>query len=188
MIEIETKIRLLPEVSRKELLAKLIPKLDAPLKEERQIDTVFLLPEQVDEPIQPGSKIMRVRDILDVKSGRIRKSLLTLKVQKQAKLESDEYKFAVVNGKAARQLIMALGWRQVVVVDKLRAESRIHKYTVCIDEVKQLGMFIELELLTEEEVDVKIAQENMKKFLVNLGIKGEIWSIPYDTSIRNLEA
>ena len=49
-------------------------------------------------------------------------------------------------------------------------------------------MFIELELLTEEEVDVKIAQENMKKFLVNLGIKGEIWSIPYDTSIRNLEA
>ena len=131
---------------------------------------------------------MRVRDILDVESGRIRKSLLTLKVQKQAKLESDEYEFAVVDGKAARQLITALGWRQVVVVDKLRAESRIHKYTVCIDEVKQLGMFIELELLTEEEVDAKTVQEDMKQFLVSLGIEGEIWDMPYDTSIRNLEA
>ncbi|MDO5343316.1 MAG: hypothetical protein Q4F02_00155 [Candidatus Saccharibacteria bacterium] len=48
-------------------------------------------------------------------------------------------------------------------VEKLRAESKIGEYNVCIDEVVRLGLFIELEV-----------------------IKGEMWTVPYDTSIRNL--
>ena len=63
MIEIEAKFKLSTEVSRTQLLDKLAPKLSAPLAEKHQIDTVFLLPEQVDAPIVPGSKIMRVRDV-----------------------------------------------------------------------------------------------------------------------------
>lgn len=93
IIEIETKIKLSTEVKREQLLEKLAPKLSALLTEKHQIDTVFLLPEQVDAPIVPGSKIMRVRDVLDPKSGELIKSLMTLKIERETKLVSDEHKF-----------------------------------------------------------------------------------------------
>ena len=53
--------------------------------------TVFI--KQVDAPIVPGSKIMRVRDVLDPKSGELIKSLMTLKIERETKLVSDEHKF-----------------------------------------------------------------------------------------------
>jgi len=50
-----------------------------------------------------------------------------------------------------------------------------------------LGLFIELEVLTEDNIDVKNIQQQMCNFLKNLNIDGELWKIPYDTSIRNLQ-
>lgn len=186
MIEIEAKFKLSTEVSREQLIDKLAPKFSASLAEKHQIDTVFLLPEQVDAPIVPGSKIMRVRDVLDPKSGELTKSLLTLKVQRETKLASDEYEFAVEDGARARQMLAAMGWQEVVVVDKLRAESKIGGYNICIDEVARLGLFIGLEVMTEDGADAAKIQAEMKDFLRELGLKGEIWITPYDTSIRNL--
>lgn len=188
MIEIETKFRLSPEVRRAELLAKLMPKLDAPLAEKHQIDTVFLLPEQINSPIVPGSKIMRVRDVRDSKSGKLVNSLMTLKVERETKLASDEYEFVVSDGVEARRMLMAMGWQEIVTVDKLRAESKFGNYNICIDEVASLGLFIELEVMANNRVDVAKIQSEMKEFLQALNLTGEIWTTPYDTSIRNLQA
>lgn len=186
MIEIETKFKLSTGVNREQLLEKLAPKFSASLTEKHQIDTVFLFAEQVDVPIAPGSKIMRVRDVLDPKSGELTKSLLTLKVERQTKLASDEHECAVEDGVIARQMLAAMGWQEVVTVDKLRAESKIGEYNICIDEVARLGLFIELEVLAEDDSDVAKIQTEMEEFLRGLGLKGEIWTIPYDTNIRNL--
>ena len=49
---------------------------------------------------------------------------MTLKVEGQTKLVSDEYEFAVDDGNAARQMLTALGWQKVVTVDKIRLESK----------------------------------------------------------------
>lgn len=186
MIEIEAKFKLSTEVKREQLLAVLAPKFSAPLTKKHQIDTVFLLPEQVDAPIVPGSKIMRVRDVLDPKSSKLIKSLLTLKVERETKLASDEYEFAIEDGMAARHMLAAMGWQEVVTVDKLRAESKIDEYNVCIDEVARLGLFIELEVMTKDGADTADIQAEMKAFLRELGLQGEMWTVPYDTSIRNL--
>ena len=187
MIEIEAKFKISDDITRDELLAILKDQLIAQISSKRQIDTVFLLPEQVDAPIVPGSKIMRVRDVLNPETGELRLSLMTLKVEGQIKLASDEYEFAVNDGNAARQMLTVLGWQEVVTVDKVRLESKTEDYTVCIDEVVGLGLFIELEVLTEDSVDVKNIQQQMYNFLKNLNIDGELWKIPYDTSIRNLQ-
>ena len=80
-----------------------------------------------------------------------------------------------------------MGWQEVVVVDKLRAESKIGGYNICIDEVARLGLFIELEVMAEDGADAAKIQAEMKEFLMKLGLKGEIWTTPYDTSIRNLQ-
>lgn len=187
MIEIESKFKISDDITRDELLAILKDQLIAQISSKRQIDTVFLLPEQVDAPIVPGSKIMRVRDVLNPETGELRRSLMTLKVEGRTKLVSDEYEFAVDDGNAARQMLTALGWQKIVTVDKVRLESKTEDYTICIDEVAGLGLFIELEVLTEDSADVKNIQQQMYNFLKNLDIDGELWKIPYDTSIRNLQ-
>ena len=187
MIEIESKFKLASDITRDNLIAMLKSQFIAPISSKRQIDTVFLLPEQVDAPITPGSKIMRVRDVLNPETGELRLSLMTLKVEGQAKLVSDEYEFVVDDGNAARQMLTALGWQEIVTVDKVRLESKTKDYTICIDEVAMLGLFIELEVLTEDSADVKNIQQQMCNFLKNLDIDGKLWKIPYDTSIRNLQ-
>lgn len=188
MIEIEAKFKLSDNMTRDKLIAVLESQFVAPISIKHQIDTVFLLPEQVDAPIIPGSKIMRIRDILDLETGELRQSLMTLKIEGQAKLVSDEYEFAVDDGDMARQMLTALGWQEVVTVDKVRLESKTEDYTICIDDVAGLGLFIELEVLAEDDVDVDALQKQMRSFLKSLNIDGELWNIPYDTSIRNLRA
>ena len=187
MIEIESKFKLASDITRDNLIVILESQFVVPASVKHQIDTVFLLPEQVDAPIVPGSKIMRVRDILNPETGELQRSLMTLKVEGQTKLVSDEYEFAVNDGNAARQMLTALGWQKVVTVDKVRLESKTKDYTICIDEVAMLGLFIELEVLTEDSADVKDIQQQMCNFLKNLNIEGELWKIPYDTSIRNIQ-
>ena len=187
MIEVESKFKVLGDITQSDLLAVFKDQFIAPISSKHQIDTVFLLPEQVDAPIVPGSKIMRVRDVLNPETGELQQSLMTLKVEGQTKLASDEYEFAVDDGNAARQMLTALGWQEIVTVDKARLESKTEDYTICIDEVAGLGLFIELEVLTEDSADVKNIQQQMRNFLKNLDIDGKLWKIPYDTSIRNLQ-
>ena len=187
MIEVESKFKISGDMTQSDLLAILKDQFIAPISSKRQIDTVFLLPEQVDAPIIPGSKIIRVRDVLNPETGELQRSLMTLKVEGQAKLVSDEYEFVVSDGNAARQMLTALGWQEIVTVDKARLESKTEDYTICIDEVAKLGLFIELEVLTEDSADVKNIQQQMCNFLKNLNIDGKLWKIPYDTSIRNLQ-
>ena len=187
MIEIESKFKLASDITRDNLIAILKSQFIAPISSKRQIDTVFLLPEQVDAPIVPGSKIMRVRDVLNPETGELQRSLMTLKVEGQAKLVSDEYEFVVSDGNAARQMLTALGWQEIVTVDKVRLESKTEDYTICIDEVAGLGLFIELEILTENDANAGDIQQQMCNFLKSLDIDGKLWKIPYDTSIRNLQ-
>jgi len=187
MIEVESKFKVLGDITQSDLLAVFKDQFIAPISSKHQIDTVFLLPEQVDAPIVPGSKIMRVRDVLNPETGELQRSLMTLKVEGQTKLVPDEYEFAVDDGNVARQMLTALGWQEIVTVDKARLESKTEDYTICIDEVAGLGLFIELEVLTEDSADVKNIQQQMRNFLKNLDIDGKLWKIPYDTSIRNLQ-
>lgn len=186
MIEVESKFKISGDMTQSDLLAILKDQFIAPTSVKRQIDTIFLLPEQVDAPIIPGSKIMRVRDVLNPETGELQQSLITLKVEGQVKLASDEYEFAVDDGNAARQMLTALGWQEIVTVDKVRLESKTEDYTICIDEVAGLGLFIELEVLAEDDANANNIQQQMYSFLKNLNIDGELWKTPYDTSIRNL--
>ena len=124
MIEIESKFKLASDITRDNLVTILKSQFITSISSKRQIDTVFLLPEQVDAPIVPDSKIMRVRDALNPETGELQRSLMTLKVEGQIKLVSNEYEFVVSDGNAARQMLAALGWQEIVTVDKIRLESK----------------------------------------------------------------
>jgi len=81
MIEVESKFKVLGDITQSDLLAILKDQFITSISSKRQIDTVFLLPEQVDAPIAPGSKIMRVRNVLNPETGELQRSLMTLKVE-----------------------------------------------------------------------------------------------------------
>ncbi len=187
MREIEMKLKLDKGYSYDQLKKKLKPLLVGEVDEKRQIDTVFLPNDHGDGETAIGTKILRIREVLDVASGHKHKSLMTLKV-KQAELAADEYEFMVGDASAAEQMIVALGWKEYVTVDKKRFEAKTSQYNICLDEVARLGVFIELEKLTEDDENIEDVQREMKRFLRDLDLPGEIWSTPYDTSLKRLES
>ncbi len=186
MREIEMKLKLDEGYSYDQLKSKLKPLLVGEVDEKHQIDTVFMPNDHGDGETAIGTKILRIRQVVDVESGDNLNSLMTLKV-KQAELAADEYEFTVGDADAAKQMIAALGWKEYVTVDKKRLESKTDQYNICIDEVARLGVFIELEKLTEGDEDIKDIQDKMKEFLHNLGLPGEIWDTPYDTGLKRLD-
>ena len=55
MIEVESKFKISGDITQSDLLTILKEQLIAPILSKHQIDTVFLLPEQVDAPVDDGN-------------------------------------------------------------------------------------------------------------------------------------
>lgn len=184
MQEVEVKFKLNNTVYG-DVVDKISNQYSIELSEKLQNDAVFLLPEQIDKPIVVGSKIMRIRRVKDI-SGE--KEIMTLKVQTAQTLVSDEYEFDISSGDMAERMLVALGWEKDVDVVKKRSEGLVSGYGVCVDQVEQLGVFIELEKIAEnsDQETIMSIQEEMKSFLHALELDGEISMVPYDTQIKNL--
>jgi predicted adenylyl cyclase CyaB len=150
--------------------------------EKTQIDRVYLLSEQLGQPIVAGSKVFRIRTTTQ---GGTARSCFTLKVQSDKALVSDEYEFEVSSAEIANQAMLAAGLVERVTVEKKRIEGKIKNYNLCIDDVKHLGAFIELEVLSDSQ-DVEKVQSEMQKFLQSVGVDGEICRIPYDAQVEAL--
>ena len=54
-------------------------------------------------------------------------------------------------GSTAARILSALGCRVLAQVDKRRETYRLEPLSVCLDQVAELGSFVEIELLSEEE-------------------------------------
>lgn len=61
------------------------------------------------------------------------------------KTHCDEFETRVSNGEAMRRTLQALGYKELVVVSKVREEWRLDEAVLAIDIVEGLGSFIEFE-------------------------------------------
>ncbi len=84
----------------------------------------------------------------------------------------DEIEFNVSDASESLKLFTKLGYSNHTIVDKTREKflSNDEKYEICIDEVKDLGKFAEVELKFEVEGDIKIGFQYLYNFLIALGI------------------
>ena len=73
----------------------------------------------------------------------------------------------------AQKLLEALGYRPLAVVDKVRRTYRLGEVTLCLDEVTDLGGFLELELLVPGEEQREAAVARLLALLEALGISRE---------------
>ncbi len=82
---------------------------------------------------------------------------------------ADEYETPVEDIAVMRKVFEVLNFRSLAVVDKKRKVWEYEDYEVSVDSVKGLGDFVEIELLTNEDVDVAKVVAGMVDFLKSLG-------------------
>ncbi len=128
---------------------------------------------------------MRVRDVLNRKLVTAT-GLMTRFGGEGEQLVSDEYEFAV-GGNAARQMLTALGWQEVVTVDKARLESKTEDLLRFALMKLDWGYLLNWRGLTEDSVDVKYSATNAQ-FSEKPGYRRQIMeNSNHDTTLENLQ-
>ena len=114
-------------------------------KEKHQIDKVWILKDADGTKLESGKPVVRTREEND-------KVMLTLKIE----LEHgtfEEHETEIENLAAAEGMLGALGLRKLVTIDKHRKMTKLNEFTLCIDSVKDLGDFLEIEFVSETKDD-----------------------------------
>ena len=85
------------------------------------------------------------------------------------------------------KILQLLGYKEVIKVSKRRVKTHFKEYSICLDEVENLGSFIELESLASDEDDAA-HQERMFDLLIEWGVNpSDRVTIGYDTMIYRLK-
>ncbi|HVZ11575.1 MAG TPA: class IV adenylate cyclase [Patescibacteria group bacterium] len=131
-------------------------------EEIRQVDTVFINKTNTFPTIKPGCEVLRIR----VQNG---KYFLTYKKAVANELDRIEREVEVGDRQVTEDIVNFLGFKEIIKVDKKRIKTRWGDYEICLDEVLDLGKFIEIEKMTNESDGEKI-QGELLLFLNDLGI------------------
>src|SRR3989344_1524430 len=93
------------------------------------------------------------------------KATLTLKKQQSHEMDNLEYESELENPKDVHEMLLILGWKPEVEVKKTRKKGKLGEYEICLDRVEKLGDYLELEKLTNDDVN---PEEIRKEFLTIL--------------------
>ena len=160
-IEVKAKVSNLPSLLKK--LEEIGCTLSTPIS---QVDRIFI-PLTASIPTSPGEAALRIRE----QDG---KYLYTVKQTKSNDLDCIEKEIEVSKEQATILLetFPLIRFREVESVKKIRRKTKYKELEICIDEVEELGTFIEVEKLSDEENGEQI-QEELFVFLESLGVKRE---------------
>lgn len=102
------------------------------------------------------------------------KTYLTYKIDKfddnNIWLYSDEYETEVENKKQIINIIKALGLKKLLIIKNNKTSYSTDKYEIVLEEVEKLGNFMEVELCTDEDVDIKETKKEIQTFIDSLGL------------------
>lgn len=163
-IEVEQKYQLPdPLMLKSSLREKDAKKLGS----ERQVDVYYNAPHRNFLAAANISEWLRIRTEEDGKTSINYKHWLPLKAK--IKTHCDEYESAVQDGEALRKLFEALDFKKLITVDKQREEWSLDDIVIAIDEVKQLGWFVEFEY-KGDATSVEQAHYHIEKTIAKLGV------------------
>lgn len=161
MKEIEVKAYLKDEAAVIAKLAELGCTLSAP---ERQIDTVYTrIPANTIEEYLTNDHFVRIREKSDGKF------IFTVKkpVSKEI-LTKAEHETVVADAQELEQALYLMGYQKANTVSKVRRMVMYKDFEICIDEVENLGAFIEVEKMSDEDADM--VRNDLEIFLESLGV------------------
>jgi adenylate cyclase class 2 len=100
------------------------------------------------------------------------KIIFTIKKRMSNDLDAIEHEVTVSSRDEMEQALLLMGFNEALRVNKTRIITHHNGCEICIDEVEDLGSFIEMEKLTEEGDSEKI-QTELFDFFLSLGISKE---------------
>lgn len=109
---------------------------------------------------------LRVRTVDD------NKHIFNLKMNGENSLSKTEYETEVSSKEEIVNILTALDFKVGANTDKTRRVAKYNDMEICIDEVSDLGVFIEVERIADDG-DVELIQEEMFGFLESIGVSRE---------------
>lgn len=131
--------------------------------EGEQIDSIYLK----DEINKISSPVFRIRKSKS-------KHFLTFKILEENVNTAKEFETQILDEQVFIEIIRLLGFHFYVTVKKQRKTTSYNGYTICLDEVEQLGTFIEIEKLSDSCQNEKEIYTQQRKILSLLGIEEQM--------------
>ncbi|HKX73300.1 MAG TPA: class IV adenylate cyclase [Candidatus Saccharimonadales bacterium] len=126
-------------------------------------DVVFCKPGQQD--YEPGSIWHRIR----TENGKT--VMWTMKVDTGRKLDSIEHEITVSSGEELEAMLKQMGLELYSDLTKTRQKAKVGEIEICLDDVDNLGTFIEAEKLFEDhDTDYEVATAELWDLLNKLGV------------------
>lgn len=160
MNEIEVKAYLRDEGKLLEKLKALGCVLSEPI---RQIDTVYTRLVGTLEEYFKNDHFVRIRESSDGKFILTVKKPLSIEVLTKAEHETE-----IKNPEELEKALFLMGYQIANKVIKLRRKTNFGGFEICIDDVEKLGLFVEVEKISDEDVDV--VRKELNDFISSLGI------------------
>lgn len=91
-------------------------------------------------------------------------------------LYSNEYETKIDSISVMQEIFKNLGLIKFIELDNKKEVYKYHKYEIVIEDVKNLGIFLEVEYCTDKDVDVVKEKEQIQKFIdkLNLNVSEEL--------------
>lgn len=159
MREIEIKAKVSDKTSLIEKLTAAGVMLGDPLK---QHDVVYARPGAING--NPDENWLRIRTQND------EKHIFTLKRSMTGELDSIEHEVTINNDDEMRAIIKYLGYELFSDLTKIRQKANIDNIEICLDEVPELGVFIEAEMICDEDEDAIVIQQKLWNLLEPFGV------------------
>lgn len=160
-IEVKAKVDNLEELAKK--LESLGIELSEPIT---QNDQTFVDENYGDyAAFQPDKNILRIRENNE-------KFIFTLKQPKSNEMDALERETEITDPTEFKEALLLMGYKSVVEIHKVRRKAKYKDYEICLDEVKELGTFVEVEKITNDD-NAEEVQEGLFQFLESLGVKRE---------------
>lgn len=165
MIEVEIKI---PVADKVLLEQKLQENGFVQGKRVKESDTYFNS-EAYD--LRKKDMALRIRSCEELDTKEL-KSFIAYKGSKldQVSMTRKELETGIENAEIDKELIMSLGFYALQPVVKIRQYYPLNEITACVDQVENLGDFLELEILVEKEQDREEALSILKDVLEKTGL------------------
>ena len=178
MREIEIKAKVINEEDILSKLQDLGCELSEPVTQE---DVVFAQKVGSLEEFLTNSVFLRIRESQ-------KGIVFTLKYNPDRQGEPDampvEHEVTVDSRAELEAIFKLLGFQPMVTVKKTRRSGHYKNWEICVDEVEELGTFIEVEQMAEHEEDIEPVRDAIMEFLRSLGInEGDLLAQRYDIQI-----
>ncbi len=111
----------------------------------------------------------------------------TVKRPAENVMSCDEFESPVADRHQMHLAVLAMGFRPTVRIGKLRRTAALDdgQVSLCVDDVDDLGTFVEVERIVPDGVPGELVQAELASFVASLGVTAERSEESYDTLVRS---